>query len=215
MHIFRNRVEAGRQLALRLGQHSHLHENAVVIGLPRGGVPVAAEVARGLNLPLDIQVVRKIGLPEQPEIAMGAISGDVQVLDHATIQANQVDDLAIDRILAHERTELMRRETLYRRHRPPLDVRGKTVLLIDDGIAKGLTIMAAILAIKARMPARIIVAAPVAATETYVLIEHMPEVDECVCVLRVQNLVAIAMWYEDFSQTSDLEVVSALESCST
>ncbi len=212
---FKNRSEAGRALAQRLGRYAHARENAIVIGLPRGGVVVAAEVARALHLPLDIQVVRKLGLPDQPETAMGAISGAVRVLDSATIQANLVDDISIDRILATETLELARRERIYRHHCPELNLRGKTALLIDDGIATGLTIKAAVYALSARGPKSIVVAAPVAAAETYALIERMPQIDACVCVLRVTQLVAIGMWYSDFAQVNDIEVVAALEARAT
>ena len=211
--LFENRADAGRELARRLGRYGQLRGSVIVIGLPRGGVPVAAEVARVLGLPLDIQIARKLGVPDQRELAMGAISGDVRILDPKTIDRFGVDAATIEAVTQHERAEQTRRERLYRHNRPALERRGKTVLLIDDGIATGLTMRAAAEAIKAQSPARIVIATPVAAGETYTQLEQLDMVDECVCVMRVPHLVAIGMWYRDFNQTNDNEVLAALESC--
>ncbi len=157
--------------------------------------------------------MRKLGMPEQPELAMGAIADDVLLLDRATVHAHGIDDAAVEAIITRERAELQRRERLYRRNRGALDVAGKTVLLIDDGIATGMSIHAAALALKAHAPARVVVATPVAASSTYAQLEQLDVIDECVCVMRVPNLVAIGMWYHDFLQTNDNEVMAALESC--
>lgn len=211
--LFENRIDAGRELARRLGRYARMGDSVLVIGLPRGGVPVAAEVARALDLPIDIQVVRKLGMPDQPELAMGAISGDVLLLDRNAIQAYGIDEAAVESIIARERAEMRRREQLYRHNRMALEVAGKTVLLIDDGIATGMSIQAAAQALKARAPARIVVATPVAASATYAQLEQLDMIDECVCVMRVPNLVAIGMWYRDFLQTNDSQVIAALESC--
>ncbi len=211
--LFENRVDAGRELARRLGRYANLSNSVIVIGLPRGGVPVAAEVARALDLPLDIQVVRKLGMPDQPELAMGAISGDVFLLDRSAIQAYGIDDAAVETVITRERAEMQRRERLYRHNREALNVAGKTVLLIDDGIATGMSIQAAAQALKAHAPARIVIATPVAASATYSQLEQLDIIDECVCVMRVPNLVAIGMWYRDFLQTNDNQVMAALELC--
>ncbi len=211
--LFENRVDAGRVLARRLGRYAKLSDSVIVVGLPRGGVPVAAEVARALDLPLDIQVVRKLGMPAQPELAMGAVAGDVLLLDRALVMARGIDDAVVDAIIARERTEMRRRERLYRHNRAPLNVAGKTVLLIDDGIATGMSIHAAAMALKAHVPTRIVVATPVAASATYAQLEQLDMIDECVCVMRVPDLVAIGMWYRDFLQTNDNEVMAALASC--
>jgi putative phosphoribosyl transferase len=208
-HIFADRAEAGRELARRLGEYADRRFDAVVIGLPRGGVPVAAEVARVLNWPLDLLLARKLGAPDNPEFAIGAITHDRRVLNRSVIERMGITARALAAVEQRERRELLRREALYRHGRPPLDVAGKTVLVVDDGIATGMTMQCAALSLDALRPARLIVAAPVIAGETVEALTGMPEIDACVCVLRVPELVSVGLWYRDFDQVSDVEVMHA------
>jgi putative phosphoribosyl transferase len=201
---FRDRAHAGRELANRLRAYRR-RENLLVLGLPRGGVPVAFEVARELEAPLDVFVVRKLGLPGQEELAMGAIaSGGVRVVNDEVVSALGVDDKTIARVAAVEGAELERRERLYRGKRGPLDVGGRTVMLIDDGLATGSTMRAAALAVRAQGPARLVVAVPVAAKDACEKIR--PQVDDVVCLLTPDPFAAIGFWYEDFAPTSDEEI---------
>lgn len=198
---FHNRIEAGRQLAALLGAYAH-RRDVLVLGLPRGGVPVAYEVARALAAPLDIIVVRKLGVPYEKELAMGAIAlGGVRVLNEDVISGLRISSDVVDSVAAEEQLELNRRERLYRGARPQPEIRGRTVILVDDGIATGATIRAAIKAVRQQQPARIVVAVPVAAAPTCDELRY--EVDELVCALTPENLYGIGLWYEEFPQVGD------------
>ena len=206
---FRDRSEAGKLLAKQLTAYTN-QPDVLVLALPRGGVPVAFEVARALHVPLDVIVVRKLGVPGQEELAMGAIAtGGVRVLNHDVVQFLDISDEMIDKIAARELQELERRERLFRGDRPAYDVRGRTLILVDDGIATGATMHAAVAALKQQQPAHIIIAVPTAAPSTCDEFAH--EVDELVCVLRPEPFIAVGYWYRQFSQTSDEEVRSLLE----
>jgi putative phosphoribosyl transferase len=201
---FHDRADAGRRLALELGSYAD-RDDVVVLALPRGGVPVAYEVAQALHAPLDVFLVRKLGLPGQEELAMGAIaSGGVRVLNDEVVSMLRIPPAVIDQVTRAEHAELGRRERLYRGDRPPPDVRGKTVILIDDGLATGSTMRAAAEALRRLGPARIIVAVPTAAKET--CDQFRDVVDDVVCVITPEPFHAVGLWYEDFGQTSDQEV---------
>jgi predicted phosphoribosyltransferase len=201
---FRDRFEAGRRLATAL-EHYAGRPNLLVLALPRGGVPVGYEVASALPAPLDVMLVRKLGVPGHEELAMGAIaSGGVRVISNDVVAALGIPDRAIATIAAHEEHELERRNQLYRGDRQPPDVRGKTVILVDDGLATGSTMRAAVAALKAQGPERLVVAVPVAAPETCEALSR--EVDEVVCARAPERFFAVGNWYVDFSQTSDAEV---------
>jgi predicted phosphoribosyltransferase len=201
---FRDRREAGRLLAAQLSAYAS-RPDVLVLALPRGGVPVAAEVARALGAPLDVFVVRKLGVPGHEEFALGAIAtGGVRVLNEDVVRALRIPDRVIDAVAAKEQEELARRERLYRGDRPPLDVRGRTVILVDDGLATGATMHAAIKALRQQQPARIVVAVPTASPET--CDELKREVDEVICATTPDPFYAVGLWYEDFSQTTDEEV---------
>jgi len=205
---FRDRVEGGRRLAERLAGYAG-RADVSVFGLPRGGVPVAFEVATRLGAPIDVLVVRKLGTPDQPELAMGAIGpGGVRVLNDEVVRELRIDARTIDAIEARERVELTRREQAYRGDRPPADLRGRTAILIDDGLATGSTMRAAVAAARARGPAKIVVAVPVAARAT--VDEFRQEVDEVVTVLAPEWFSAVGLWYEEFTQTTDDEVRALL-----
>jgi putative phosphoribosyl transferase len=208
-HIYRDRADAGQILAkYLLAQESD--PNPLVLALPRGGVPVAFEVARALRAELDIFLVRKLGLPGHEELAIGAIaSGGVRVLNQELIQELQLSEGLIDRLTATEQRELERRERLYRENRPPLVVRDRTVILIDDGLATGASMMAAIRALRPQSPKRIVVAVPVAAAETCQ--QFRAEADNVICPATPEPFGAVGAWYHDFSQTSDNEVRKLLE----
>ncbi len=201
---FRDRSDAGRQLASQLTSFAN-QPNVCVLALPRGGVPVAYEVARRLHALLDIWVVRKLGAPGMPELAIGAIaSGGVQVLSPGIVRALNLPPGQIEEIAAREKLELARRETAYRGNRPPATVQFKHVILIDDGIATGSTMRAAIAALRPLNPIQIVVAVPVAARS---VCDHLSrEADAVICLLCPPNLDAVGQWYDDFSQTSDDEV---------
>ncbi len=206
---FRDRVEAGRALALQLETYAG-RSDLIVLALPRGGVPVAYEVARALGAPLDVFTVRKLGVPGHPELALGAIAtGGVRVIDEDVVRSLRVPIQVIDVIAARELRELDRREQVYRGNRPVPDVRGRTVILVDDGMATGSSMRAALAAVQRLRPARVIVAVPVAAPSTCRQLES--EADECVCVLNPEPFHAVGCWYEDFSQTTDEEVRDLLE----
>jgi putative phosphoribosyl transferase len=208
-HIYRDRADAGQTLAqYLLAQESDA--NPLVLALPRGGVPVAFEVARALRAELDIFLVRKLGLPGHEELAIGAIaSGGVRVLNQELIQELQLSEALIDRLTATEQRELERRERLYRENRPPVIVRDRTVILIDDGLATGASMMAAIRALRPRSPKRIVVAVPVGAPETCQ--QFRAEADNVICPATPEPFGAVGAWYHDFSQTSDNEVRKLLE----
>jgi erythromycin esterase-like protein/predicted phosphoribosyltransferase len=201
---FRNRNEAGRLLANKLTAYAN-RPDVLVLALPRGGVPVAYEVARALGAPLDVFVVRKLGVPGHEELAMGAIAtGGVRVLNDQIVQRLRIPEYIVDAVAAREQPELRRRERLYRGGRPPPQVRGRTVILVDDGLATGATMRAAIMALRQLQPARIVVAIPTGSPETCE--ELKAEVDEVVCAITPDPFLAVGHWYEDFSQTTDEEV---------
>src|SRR5438105_8686626 len=201
---FRNRNEAGRLLAEKLTAYAN-RPDVLVLALPRGGVPVGYEVARALSAPLDVFVVRKLGVPGYEELAMGAVATDgVSVLNDQIVQRLRIPEYIVDAVAAREQEELARRERLYRGGRPPPDVRGRTVILVDDGLATGATMRAAIMALRQLQPARIIVAIPTASPETCE--ELRAEVDEVICAITPEPFLAVGHWYEDFSQTTDEEV---------
>ena len=201
---FRDRAEAGRTLA-RLLAHYAGRDDVVVLALPRGGVPVAYEVAKELGTRLGVFVVRKLGLPGHEELAMGAIaSGGVLVLDDNLIRRLGVGNAELEQAVALEIRELERRERAYRGASGPLDLEGKTVILVDDGLATGATMKAAALAVRQLSPAMIVVAVPVASRQT--CDEFRKDVDEIVCAITPEPFHAVGLWYEDFSQTSDDEV---------
>ena len=206
---FANRIEAGRLLANKLQAYAN-RSDVVVLALPRGGVPVASEVARALGAPLDVFLVRKLGVPGYEELAMGAIAtGKVRVLNEAVIDMLGIPDEWIDQVAAREERELARRESLYRGTSEPLNVKGRTVIVVDDGLATGSTMRAAVNALKRLGPARIIVAAPVAALETC---ESFNGGDStCVCVMSPELFEGVGLWYRDFSQTTDEEVCYLLK----
>jgi predicted phosphoribosyltransferase len=182
----------------------------LVLALPRGGVPVAYEVARALDAPLDVFLVRKLGVPGHEELAMGAIaSGGVRVLNEDVVHHLRIPDEAIEKVARREQQELERREREYRGDRPPPEVSGRTVILIDDGLATGSTMRAAVMALRQQRPARIIVAVPAAAEST--CDEFRAEVDEVFCAITPEPFYAVGLWYEDFSQTTDEEVRDLLE----
>ncbi|MEM8716070.1 MAG: phosphoribosyltransferase [Cyanobacteria bacterium P01_G01_bin.4] len=201
---FSNRVEAGKHLASRLKAYSN-RGDVVVLGLPRGGVPVAFEVARLLRAPLDVCIVRKLGVPGRKELAMGAIGmGGVVVMNPDVIEMWRLSQSEIDRVLAEEQHELERRDRLYRRGRPAPDLRGKVVVLVDDGIATGATLRAAISTLRQQKPNRIVVAIPVAPQS--ICEELEVDVDRVICLATPEPFFAIGQWYEDFGQTSDDKV---------
>jgi putative phosphoribosyl transferase len=201
---FRDRAHAGRVLAGHLSAYAG-RDDVVVLALPRGGVPVAYEVARALGAPLDVFVVRKLGVPGNEEFAMGALaSGGVLVLDRGILSRLGMGAEEVQQIVASELPELERREAAYRGGRGPPDVAGKTVILVDDGLATGSTMRAAALAVRRLGPASIVVAVPVAAEQT--CDEFRDDVDEIVCALTPPVFQAVGAWYDDFSQTSDDEV---------
>jgi len=206
---FRDRTEAGWELAHKL-RHYADRPDVLVLALPRGGVPVAYEVARTLTAPLDVFLVRKLGVPGRRELAMGAIAtGGVRIINEAVAQSLGIPDDIIEDVTAVERLELERQERKYRGGRPAPDVAGRTVILVDDGLATGATMRAAIAALRQQHPARIVVAVPVGARETCE--EFQGVADEVVCALTPDPFYAVGLWYEDFSQTSDEEVHDLLE----
>ncbi len=201
---FRDRIDAGRTLAASLA-HLAGRDDVLVLGLPRGGVPVAYEVAVALGAPLEVRLARKLGVPTQPELAMGAIAGGgVRVLHQAVVDALAIPPEVIEEVAAREGAELTRREEAYRTGRLPLDVAGRTVVVVDDGLATGATMRAAVTALRSMAPARIVVAVPVGARETCE--ELAGEADEVVCVRQPRSFVAVGQWYDDFAQTTDDEI---------
>jgi predicted phosphoribosyltransferase len=202
--LFRDRAEAGRLLAARL-EHYEGKPGVMVLALPRGGVPVAYEVAKALRAPMDVFIVRKLGVPGQEELAMGAVAtGGVRVLNDQVVKGLGLPEYVIDAVVRWETEELNRRERLYRGDRPPPDVGGKTVILVDDGLATGSTMLAAVQALRQQGPARIVVAVPVASPDTCELLKKY--VDDVVCAATPEPFYAVGLWYLDFSQTTDEEV---------
>jgi predicted phosphoribosyltransferase len=206
--LFLNRSDAGRQLAEALKPYQNTAD-LLVLGIPRGGVPVAFEIAQALHAPLDVFIVRKLGIPSDPECAMGAIaSGDVRVLNADVVTALHIPPIVIDEVSRVELKELKRRESAYRGSKPPEDIRGKTVILVDDGIATGATARAALQAIRRHKPGRLILAAPTSSSST--LEELRSLADECVALETPAPFHAVAQSYHEFQQTSDEEVKQLL-----
>jgi putative phosphoribosyl transferase len=206
---FPNRRDAGRRLAAELGAYAN-RADVIVLALPRGGVPVGYEIATALNVPLDVFVVRKLGLPWHEELAMGALaSGGVRILDMDLIRAARVSDEEIEGVTATEQAELERRERWYRGERPFPDVTGMTGILVDDGLATGSTMRAAVAALRQEGPSRCVVAVPVAAPETCEAFRGIA--DDVVCAVTPEPFRAVGLWYDDFSQTTDEEVHELLE----
>jgi predicted phosphoribosyltransferase len=213
MRHFRNRQEAGQLLALELGNYAD-RKNCMILALPRGGVPVAYELSQVLHLTLDVLIVRKLGVPGHEELAMGAIaSGGIRLLNPNVISALGVTPEAVAAVEQREWAELERREKSYRGNMPPLDFGKKTVLLVDDGIATGSTIRAAITALRQRGVRNIVVASPVAPESVVTALKEVAE--EVVCVLKPKDFGGVGWWYEDFSQTSDEEVHRLLKRASS
>src|SRR5881394_3636817 len=207
--IYRDRIDAGKQLAAQLSVYAN-RDDVMVLALPRGGVPVAFEVAKALRAPLDIFLVRKLGVPGHEELAMGAIATNgVRVLNEEVVNYLRVPGEVIDAVAADELRELERRERTYRGARPAPDVVGKTVILVDDGLATGSTMRAAATALRQQQPARIVVAVPVSAPQT--CDEYRMGVDEIICAITPEPFHAVGMWYADFTQTTDDEVRELLK----
>jgi putative phosphoribosyl transferase len=209
---FLNRIQAGQLLARKLAKYAK-RSDVLVLALPRGGVPVGYEVAQALNLPLDVFVVRKLGVPGHEELAMGAIAtGGVRVLNGSVVESLGISDETIDAVAARELRELERRERAYRDDRPAPEVQDRTVILVDDGIATGSTMFAAISALRQQGAAHIVVATPTVAAETSRAMRR--EVDELIAVIVPEEFYGVGQWYEDFSQTSDEEVSELLAKAS-
>lgn len=209
MRQFANRREAGKELARKLSNYKG-RADVIVLALPRGGVPVAYEVALELHSPLDVSLVRKLGLPGREELAIGAIaSGGIQILNQDLIDAVGLNPTMIDLVMKQESRELQRREEQYRGDRPAPDLHDRTVILIDDGLATGASMLAAVHGVRAQSPAQIVVAVPAAAPQAIQLIQ--PEVHEVVSVIAPDPFEGVGKWYQDFSQTTDEEVKSLLE----
>jgi predicted phosphoribosyltransferase len=201
---FRNRTDAGRRLAEKLAAYAN-RPDVLVLALPRGGVPVGCEVARALGAPLDVFLVRKLGVPGYEELAMGAVAtGGVRVLNDEIVRGLGISEHEIDAAAARELQELARRERLFRGDRPPPDVAGRTVILVDDGLATGATMRAAIHALRQQQPAGIVVAAPTASPDTSEALKA--EADDVICAMTPEPFFAVGHWYEDFTQTTDGEV---------
>ncbi len=212
MRLLADRREAGRLLAEKLVNYAG-RDDVVVLGLPRGGVVVAFEVAKALDAPLDIFLVRKLGAPGQEELAMGAIaSGGVRVMNEDVVGAFGLSDAQIEAVVSREQAELDRRERAYRGDSEPLDLVGKTVIVVDDGLATGASMRTAIRSLKSHGPGRIVLAVPTAPRSTCVTLER--DVDEAICLMAPEPFHAIGQWYVDFSQTSDEEVISLLRAAS-
>ena len=206
---FRDRAQAGRLLSRRLARYAG-RADLIVLALPRGGVPVGYEVAKTLRAPLDVFLVRKLGAPGQEELAMGAIAaGEVRVLNDEVVRALGISSRVIDAVAARELRELLRRDELYRGRRPAPPAAGRTVILVDDGLATGSTMRAAIQAIRRKKPSRLVVAVPVAAAPTCEELSSL--VDEMVCYATPEPFYSVGFWYDDFSQTSDDEIRDLLD----
>ncbi|MGB9939841.1 phosphoribosyltransferase [Methanosarcina sp.] len=209
MALFKDRVDAGRKLAKELSKYAN-RSDVLILALPRGGVPVAFEVAKELNVKMDVFIVRKLGVPGNEELAMGAISSDnIRVLNEDVVRSFQIPERVIDMVSENELRELERRESTYRGGRPKPEISGSTVILIDDGLATGATMRAAAAAIKTKNPAKVVVAVPTAAPDTCEFFGK--EVDEVICVTTPEPFYGVGAWYVDFSQTTDEEVIELLE----
>jgi predicted phosphoribosyltransferase len=209
MQIFKNRMDAGRKLAGELSEYAN-RKDVILLALPRGGVPVAYEIAKQLKVPMDIFLIRKLGVPGNEELAMGAIdSEDVRVLNQDIIRSFGISDRMIAKVAADERRELHRRERLYRGDRKRLEIKGRTVILIDDGLATGATMLAAIKALRSKNPSNIVIAVPVASLDTCRAFEK--EVDDIICGATPEPFYGVGAWYEDFRQVTDEEVCDMLE----
>lgn len=209
MEKIRNRKEAGEKLAEKLAAYAG-REDVLVLALPRGGVPVAEPIAKELKAPLEVFIVRKLGVPGHRELAMGAIaSGGVRVMNTDVVRSLGISEKQIDEVTEAEQRELARREQQYRGERPPLELSAKTVILVDDGVATGATMRVAIKALREGRPRKLVVAVPLAPPDTCEILSR--EVDELVCPLRPSPFQAIGLWYEDFPQVSDEEVERILK----
>jgi putative phosphoribosyl transferase len=210
--VFKDRVHAGQLLAQALMKYAG-REDVIVLGLPRGGVPVAYQVARKLQAPLDVLVVRKLGVPGWEELAMGAIaSGGVRVIHEGVVRSAAVSQAALEAVAATQLKELHRRELAYRGHTGAPEIEDKTVILVDDGIATGSTIRAAVQALRQQQPQQIIIAVPTASTDSCAMLQ--PMVDEFIALTMPEEFRAVGRWYEDFSQTTDAEVTQLLAKAS-
>lgn len=208
MSLFNDRADAGKKLAKKLSEYAN-RSDVIILALPRGGVPVAFEVAKELNVKMDVFIVRKLGVPGNEELAMGAIASEnIRVLNEDVIRSFQIPQSVIDEVAVNELRELERRERLYRGNRPKPDISGSTVILIDDGLATGATMRAAAAAVKTKNPAKIVIAVPTAASDTCSAFEN--EVDKTICVATPEPFYGVGAWYEDFSQTTDKEVCELL-----
>lgn len=209
MKQLKNRSEAGQLLAAKLQAYAN-NPDVLVLALPRGGVPVAFEIAQSLQAALDVFLVRKLGVPGHEELAMGAISsGGDRVLNREIIEALQLSESVVERVTQREQQELNRREATYRRNRPPLQIQGKTVILVDDGVATGSTMLAAIRAVQKLKAAKIVIAVPVAPASTF---ESMKKLgDAMICLMTPEPFYGVGLWYEDFTQTTDEDVIKLLE----
>lgn len=209
MQRFSDRHDAGRQLARKLSKYAD-QEDVILLALPRGGVPVACEIVQVIKAPLDLLIVRKLGLPGEEELAIGAIaSGGIRILNQDIIDILGINQMTVDRVTEQEIVELQRREQQYRGNRPALDVHDCRVILVDDGLATGATMLAAIRAVRTRHPAQVVVAIPTASTQAIYLLRQ--EADEIHYVMAPEPFEGVGRWYEDFSQTTDEEVRSLLK----
>lgn len=209
MAIFKDRVDAGRTLAKELLKYAS-RPDVLILALPRGGVPVAYEVAKTLNVKMDVFIVRKLGVPGYEELAMGAIASDnIRVLNEDVVRSFRIPEEVIEKVAAKELRELERREKAYRGDRPKPEINNKIVILIDDGLATGATMRAAAAALKTKNPAKIVIAVPTAAADTCESFEG--KVDEIICVATPEPFYGVGAWYADFSQTTDKEVCDLLE----
>ncbi|WP_408600555.1 phosphoribosyltransferase [Pseudomonas sp. PLMAX] len=207
--ILQNRAAAGRRLVEPLLQYAH-RPDVIILALPRGGVPVAYEVATALGVRLDLLLVRKLGVPSHPEYAMGAIaSGGIEIRNEQALRAHPIDKAAFEAVVARETRELLRRQQVYRGTRAPVQLKDQVVILIDDGLATGASMLAAVQAVRLQEPTRIVVAVPVAPVETAEALRR--EVDEVICPIMPDWFMSIGHWYMDFSQTSDKEVIDLLQ----
>ncbi|CAI8753702.1 phosphoribosyltransferase [Pseudomonas sp. IT-P218] len=207
--ILQNRAAAGRRLVEPLLQYAH-KPDVIILALPRGGVPVAYEVATVLGVRLDLLLVRKLGVPSHPEYAMGAIaSGGIEIRNEQALRAHPIDKAAFEAVVARETRELLRRQQVYRGTRAPVQLKDQVVILIDDGLATGASMLAAVQAVRLQEPTRVVVAVPVAPVETAEALRR--EVDEVICPIMPDWFMSIGHWYMDFSQTSDKEVIDLLQ----